>query len=172
MTLRQLGEAAVRHSDNTAVNLLFEEVGGPAALDAALTELGDDVMNVARTEPEPTALSPGTRGTPARPRRLPRRCAVAVDDALEPSGRAQLGVAARSTTGPDAVRAGAPRCWVVGDKTGTAGYDTRNDIAVLWPTDDAPPVVLAVLSSRAAEDAEPDDELLAEATRQALAALG
>jgi len=59
---------------------------------------------------------------------------------------------------------------VVGDKTGTGGYGTRNDIAVLWPPDGAP-IVIAVMSTRGKKDATPDDRLIAEAARTAVTAL-
>ncbi len=75
-----------------------------------------------------------------------------------------------STTGDGTIRAGAPADWVVGGKTGTAGrYGSRNDVAVLWPPSGAP-VVLAVLTDRPEQDAEPDDALVAEAARLVLAA--
>lgn len=53
--------------------------------------------------------------------------------------------------------------------TGNGAYGTRNDIAVLWPPDRAP-IVLAVMSSRTAQDAEHDDALIAQATEVAAAA--
>jgi hypothetical protein len=40
-----------------------------------------------------------------------------------------------NTTGGELIRAGVPDGWIVGDKTGSGGYGTRNDIAVLWPPD-------------------------------------
>lgn len=173
MTLRELGDAAVRHSDNTAANLLLAEVGGPAGLEAALTEYGDDVTSVDRIEPDLNTAVPGDPRDTSTPAAMAATLrTVAVDDALEPDDRAQLLAWLRGNmTGDDVIRAGTPGGWEVGDKTGSGGFGTRNDIAVLWPPGGAAPVVLAVMSSREAEDAEPDDELLAEATRQALAAL-
>lgn len=75
-----------------------------------------------------------------------------------------------NTTGADLIRAGVPDGWEVGDKTGTGGYGTRNDIAVLWPSD-RDPIVIAVMSSRGERDAEHDDALIAEATRVVIDAL-
>ena len=64
-----------------------------------------------------------------------------------------------------------PAGWVVGDKTGTGGYGTRNDIAVIWPPDGAP-IVLAVHVQPDKKDATPDDGLIAQATRVVVAQLG
>ena len=81
-----------------------------------------------------------------------------------------LGWLKGNTTGAALVRAGVPAGWVVGDKTGTGGYGTRNDIAVIWPPDRAP-IVVAVLSSRDKLDATPDDALIAQATTVVVAQL-
>nr|WP_246486860.1 serine hydrolase [Kribbella qitaiheensis] len=60
------------------------------------------------------------------------------------------------------MRAGVPKSWKVGDRTGGAGYGTRNDIAVVWPPGRAP-IVLAIMSSRSTVDAKYDDALIAAA---------
>ncbi|OUE17345.1 Beta-lactamase FAR-1 precursor [Clavibacter michiganensis subsp. michiganensis] len=70
MTLRELAEAAMTRSDNTAANLLLEALGGPAELDAALTALGDDTTVVSRTEPDLNEATPATTAT-RRPRAPP-----------------------------------------------------------------------------------------------------
>ena len=38
-----------------------------------------------------------------------------------------------NTTGDKLIRAGAPKGWEVGDKSGAGSYGTRNDIAIVWP---------------------------------------
>jgi beta-lactamase class A len=58
----------------------------------------------------------------------------------------------------------------VGDKTGTGGYGTSNDIAILWPPQRSP-IVLAVMSTRTTPEAQPSDALLAQATRTVLPTL-
>lgn len=63
-----------------------------------------------------------------------------------------------------------PADWDVGDKTGAGGYGTRNDIAVLRPPG-GQPIVMAVMSRRAAQDADYDNELIARAARLAVQAL-
>jgi beta-lactamase class A len=172
MTLRDLADAAVRYSDNTAGNMLFRVLGGPVGFDAALEDLGDDATESVREETELNSAVPGeTRdtGTPA---------ALAADlqayllgDALDEEEREVLtDWMVRNTTGDDLIRAGVPADWTVADKTGSASYGTRNDIAVVWPSD-GEPIVLAILSDRAAEDAEYDDALIARAAEAAIDAL-
>ncbi|MEW2430733.1 class A beta-lactamase [Micromonospora sp. NPDC047644] len=172
MSLRALADAAVRYSDNTAGNLLLRHLGGPAGFEAKLRALGDTVTEAARYE---TALNEGTPGderdtSTARALAGDLR-AYTVGVALQPADRDVLrGWLRGNTTGAALVRAGVPPGWVVGDKTGTGGYGTRNDIAVIWPPDRAP-IVLAVLSSRDTKDATPDDALIARATRVVVAQL-
>lgn len=90
---------------------------------------------------------------------------------LPPDDRALLTDWLRNNkTGDELIRAGVPAGWVVGDKTGTGGYGTRNDIAVVWPSGRAP-IVLAVMSSRGEKNATRDDRLIAEATKTVVATL-
>jgi beta-lactamase class A len=92
-------------------------------------------------------------------------------DALQPEPRSLLtGWLKANTTGDALIRSAAPSGWEVGDKTGAAGYGTRNDIAVLWPPQ-GDPIVIAVLSTREIADADYDDRLVADAAALALEAL-
>lgn len=173
MTRRELADAAVRFSDNTAANVLLADVGGPEGLAAALRSVGDDVTRPVRTETALNEAVPGDVRDTSTPRALAGSLrAYAVDDALDDTDRALLTAWLEgSTTGDALIRAGTPDGWVVGDKTGSGGYGTRNDIAVITPPGRAP-VVLAVLSDKGRAGAEHDDALIAEATRVALDALG
>ncbi|WP_217897224.1 class A beta-lactamase [Geodermatophilus saharensis] len=174
LTLEQLCDAAVRFSDNTALNLLLRELGGPAGLDAALERVGDDVTEVSRTEPALNTAVPGDPRDTTTPRALATTlrayavdgAGVAVEDRLLLADWLR-----RNTTGDTLVRAGVPGDWEVGDKTGTGAYGTRNDVAVLTPPGRAP-IVLAVMSSRGERDAGHDDALIAAAAGVVADALG
>jgi len=166
MTIRELCDAAVRYSDNTAGNLLLADLGGPTEITAFARSLGDEITRLDRTEPELNTAIPGDERDTTTPRAI-AGCvdALVLGDALDAPDRALLtGWLVGNTTGDARIRAGLPAGWRVGDKTGTGSYATANDVGVAWPPG-AAPIVLAVLSSRAAEDAEPDDALLAEAAR-------
>ncbi|GAA3896345.1 class A beta-lactamase [Streptomyces gulbargensis] len=174
MTLRELCEAAVRFSDNTAANLLLDALGGPQGLAAALREVGDTVTRVERREPALNDWAPGATRDTTSPRAFARDLrAFVLGDALGKDGRALLtGWLRTNTTGDALVRAGVPRGWVVGDKTGTGGaYGIRNDIAVVWPPGRAP-IVMAIMTNRPAADATHDDRLLARAAALVVESLG
>jgi beta-lactamase class A len=172
MTLRAVCDAAVRYSDNTAGNLLLRELGGPSGLTRALRHIGDRITHSDRLEVALSAARPGDRRDTSSPRALAADLRkVAVDDLLSRDKRALLvHWLVTNKTGDRLIRAGVPRGWKVGDKSGTGGYGARNDIAVIWPPR-AKPLVLAILSTRSQMDATPSDDLVAEATRVAVAAL-
>lgn len=172
MTLRELCDAAVRYSDNTAGNLMLHRIGGPAGLDAALTAIGDDVTSVDRFEPELNSAIPGDIRDTSTPRALAGDLReFVVGTALAEDDRAVLvDWLRRNTTGDKLIRAAVPANWVVGDKTGSGSYGGRNDIAVLWPPDRAP-IVIAVLTNRPTPNAERVDALIADAARVTVNAL-
>ncbi|MFF7178308.1 class A beta-lactamase [Streptomyces sp. NPDC008121] len=173
MTLSALCDAAVRYSDNTAANLLFDALGGPHGLDTALARLGDDVTRMERREPELSRWAPGETRDTTTPRAFARDLrAFVLGDALKTPERERLTTWLRTnTTGDKLIRAGVPRGWVVGDKTGTgSGYGARNDIAIVWRPD-AAPLALAVFSHRPDPDAPHDDRLIAEAAAVVAASL-
>jgi len=172
MTLEDVAEAAVTVSDNTAGNLLLDRLGGPQGLEDALRAAGDDATDPARVEPELNEGRPGDVRDTSTPRALASSLRTyALGDLLDASDRRLLdGWLRGSTTGTDLVRAGLPPDWEVGDKSGTAGYGTRNDLAVVRPPGGAP-IVMAVLSTRGEQGAEPEDALVAAAARVVVAEL-
>ncbi|WP_017600115.1 class A beta-lactamase, partial [Nocardiopsis lucentensis] len=130
MTLRELGDAALRHSDNTAANLLLRELGGPEGLTEALRGIGDEVTRVDRFAPGMAEAVPGDVRDSSTPRALATSLrAFALGEVLPEDRRDVLvGMLRANTTGDDLIRAGAPEGWEVGDKTGACGYGTRHDI--------------------------------------------
>ncbi|PZF27955.1 class A beta-lactamase [Curtobacterium sp. MCLR17_045] len=172
MTVRELVDAALRSSDNTAANLLVERLGGPDAVERWLRGIGDRTTSVDRVEPDLNQAIPGDRRDTATPERFAADLrTVLLGDALDAADRRVLREAMLgNTTGDATIRAGVDPSWRVADKTGTASYGVRNDIAVVTPPG-RDPVVLVVMTSRADPGAEPSDALVAAATRAAVAGL-
>ncbi|XVU30546.1 class A beta-lactamase [Actinoplanes sp. CA-054009] len=172
MTVDALLAAAVQYSDNTAANLLLDEIGGPKGLQSELRKIGDRTTNTTRNEPSLNEAVPGDKRDTSTPRALGSDLrAYVLGDLLPETRRRKLaGLLAGNTTGGPYIRAGVPAGWKVGDKTGSGGYGTRNDIAVVWPPTGSP-LIIAVQSDRGVPGAPSGDALIAEATKVVVATL-
>lgn len=170
MKLKEIMEAAVRYSDNTAGNLMLEELGGPDGLEEKLREVGDETIEMDRMETDLTEAAPGDTRDTSTPKALAESLEKYVLSDLLPEDKRDLLIdwITGNETGDTLIRAGAPEGWEVGDKSGAGGYGTRNDIAVVWPPDHKAPIIIAILSSRDAADADYDDALIEEAARRVI----
>jgi beta-lactamase class A len=169
----RLGEEAVSSSDNTAGNLLLGELGGPAGVTAYARSLGDRTTRLDRTEPALNEALPGDPRDTTSPRAIAADYeAIVLGTALDPGDRALIIKWLKaSTTGAGRIRPAVPHGWTVGDKTGSGGYGTDNDIAILWPPR-RPPIIMAVMTTRPAQAAAPDNALVTATARTVLGALG
>lgn len=169
MTLRDICDAAIRYSDNTAGNLLLKELGGPKGFETVLKKIGDNVTTSARFETDLNQAVPGDTRDTSTPKALATTLqAFTVGDVLPADKRKLLTDWLRgNTTGAKLIRAGAPEGWQVGDKTGAASYGTRNDIAIVWPPN-RDPIIIAILSSRDKQDSAYNDDLIAQAAKIAM----
>jgi len=155
LTVGEICEAAMTLSDNTAANLLLDSFGGPAALTAYVRSLGDSVTRVDRREPELNEGRPGDpRDTTSPIAMLEILRKTVLGGALSTSSRDQLTAwLVANRTGDKRMRAGLPKGWRVGDKTGSGPNNATNDIAVIWPPMRAPIVVTTYYAeARASED--------------------
>lgn len=122
MTLREVADAAVRYSDNTAGNLLFKELGGPKGFESALRQIGDDGTTSERYETELNEAKPEDIRDTSTPKALATTLrAYTVGDVLSSDKQTILTEWLQgNTTGDKLIRAGVPKDWKVGDKTGAA----------------------------------------------------
>ncbi|MBN3758069.1 class A beta-lactamase [Paraburkholderia sp. Tr-20389] len=145
MTVGELCEAALTRSDNTAANLLLESIGGPAALTVFARDIGDTVTRLDRNEPTLNeAIEGDPRDTTTPAAMLADLRAMLLGEHLSAASRDQLTAwLVANKTGDARLRAGLPKEWRVGDKTGTGERGTSNDIAIVWPAG-RPPLLVAV----------------------------
>ncbi|WP_042221654.1 class A beta-lactamase [Oceanobacillus manasiensis] len=170
MELKEIMEAAIRYSDNTAGNLLLEELGGPEGLEEILREIGDETIEVDRIEPDLNEAAPGDTQDTSTPQALAESLQKYVLSDLLPKDKRDLLTdwITGNEAGDTLIRAGVPEDWKVGDKSGAGGYGTRNDVAVIWPPNQKEPIVIAILSSRDTTDADFDDTLIEKATEHVI----
>lgn len=173
MTVAELCAAAIQYSDNTAGNMLIKILGGPPAVTAFARSIGDNEFRLDRWETELNTAIPGdARDTTTQAAMAATVQKLVLGDTLAPPQRDQLQAWLRgNTTGATRIRAGVPAGWVVGDKTGGGDYGANNDVGVLWPPG-KPPIALALYMTQREKDAKPKNEVLAEATRVVVGALG
>ncbi len=148
MTIAELCAAAVTLSDNTAGNLLLASFGGPEAITTFCRSMGDEITRLDRTEPTLNYhdTPDDQRDTTTASAMLENLRRLLFTDALTAASRSQLAAwLITNKTGDARLRAGLPKDWLVGDKTGTNGdkAGNANDIAVLWPANRAPILVTA-----------------------------
>ncbi|MFJ3033875.1 class A beta-lactamase [Curtobacterium pusillum] len=170
LTYSQLAEAAVRQSDNTALDLVLKRIGGPKGLDDALTELGDATTEVVNDEPDLNTIEPGSTEDTTTPAAFTADLAKVFDGrTLNATDTAKLqDWMSGNATGDTLVRAGAPEGWTVADKSGGAG-GIRNDIARVTTTDDHD-IVISVLTTKNDPAAKYDDALVAKSAAVVLRA--
>jgi beta-lactamase class A len=156
MTVAELCEAAITLSDNTAANLLLASLGGPSAITAYARSLGDDITRLDRIEPELNEATPGDPRDTTTPAAMAKNLKLlATGTALSAASRDQLiAWLVGCKTGDAKLRAGLPKNWRVGDKTGSGDHGSSNDAAVIWP-DGKPPVIV---TSYFTETTAPDDK--------------
>ncbi|PZG03968.1 class A beta-lactamase [Nonomuraea aridisoli] len=177
MTPAQLCRAGITKSDGFAGNTLLKQIGGPGGLTAFFRATGDRTSRLDRTEPTLTEWQPGEKRDTTTPAAAARTFAeLTTGKTLHADDRARLvGWLKAGLTGADRIRAGLPKDWTVGDKTGTGGasnHGTANDVAIVWTPGSKAPIILSVFTNRNADNRPNDDKVIASTATALAKALG
>jgi beta-lactamase class A len=172
MTLGALCAAAIEQSDNTAGNLLLDAIGGPAGLTDFARSINDKTTRLDRKEPELNSADPGDERDTTSPAAM---CAnmqqLLLGNVLSEPSRHQLeDWLQHNETGNLLIRAGIPKTWRVGDKTGRCGNGATNDVAIIRPPGHAP-MIIAIYSIGSTASADDRSAILAKTTRDIVEAL-
>lgn len=166
MTMAELCEAAITTSDNAAANHILASYGGPAGLTKFLRSIGDEVTRLDRIEP---AMNEAAAGTGPRDTTTPEAMSdttrrLVFGDVLSPASREQLkSWLIATSTGDARIRAGVPKDWAVGDKTGTCNK-AANDTAILYPPG-REPVLMSVYYAQSPLPPKAREKVIADAAR-------
>lgn len=166
MTIAELTDATLRYSDNTAMNKLIAQLGGPAKVTQFARSIGDKTFRLDRTEPTLNTAIPGDERDTTTPAAMAKTLQnLTLDNALaEPQRKQLVEWMKKNTTGGASIRAGLPTTWTVADKTGSGSYGTTNDIAVIWP-ENQPPLVLVTYFTQPQKEAKSRNDVLAAAAK-------
>ncbi|GAA2204493.1 PEN family class A beta-lactamase, Bpc-type [Nonomuraea monospora] len=160
LSVAKLCQATITESDNTAANMVLKQIGGPAGLTRYFRSLKDPISRLDRYETELNDWTAKERRDTTTPAAIARDLRLlTTGGALKAKDRERLNAwLIANKTGDARIRAGLPKTWKIGDKTGTNGeIGGANDIAVVWPSGSSgAPIILAVYTHRsvaAADDA-------------------
>jgi beta-lactamase class A len=152
MPLRDICEAAMVLSDNTAGNLILTSLGGPQGITQFARSLGDTMTRLDRIETALNEAIPGDpRDTTTPNAMLANIQKLVVGDVLSLASKELLTKwLLGNKTGDKRMRALLPAGWHVGDKTGSGERGTTNDVGVIWPPGRAPILVTIYLTESSA----------------------
>lgn len=162
MSISELCQAAVSESDDTAANLLIKKLGGPQVVTDFARSIGDQDFRLDRTEPTLNSAIPGDPRDTTTPESMTQSLnKVLLGNILAPTQRELLKTWLKDNIlGDKRIRAGVPKTWTVGDKTGTGEYGTTNDIGIIWPPGSAP-IILTIYFAQDKKDAAHREDVLA-----------
>ena len=172
MSLAELCEAAMTVSDNTAGNLILASLGGPDGLTAYARSLGDTLTRLDRIEPALNEALPGDpRDTTTPAAMLSNLRTLALGTVLSAASRELLTAwLVGNKTGDTRLRAGLPKDWRTGDKTGAGERGTTNDVGLVWPPQRLPIIISIYLTGTPAAN-EQRNATLAKVGRTVVSAL-
>lgn len=171
MSLKALIKASMLQSDNTANNKIMQELGGVNGLKHELVQLGDDVSEPKRLEPELNYFDPNSKADTTTPRAAAQTLnSILTSNEMNESNLSLLKqTMIENKTGDTLIKAGMPNSYTVGDKSGQAlTYATRNDLAFIYPKGQDKPIILAIYSKQDQKDAKPNDKVISDSAREVI----
>ena len=174
ISIERLCEGTLIWSDNASANLLLPIIGGPAGLTEFMRGINDPITRLDRNEPTLGSATPGDprdTTTPSAMRASMQHLLLEANDTLSEGARTRLkNWLIDNRTGNTRIRAGAPKDWRIGDKTGAGMHGSCNDVAILWPPE-RQAISLCLYLRDCPKDSPAQHAVLAEATRILLAEL-
>lgn len=167
MSMEELAKAAVEVSDNSAANLLLPMIGGPEGLTAFMRSHGDSVTRLDRNEPALNENAEGDARDTTSPAAMASLMARLTFKDMQPDSAQRLRTWLNaSTTGDRRIKAGLPKGWTSGGKTGSCGT-AFNDVALV-KSPSGEEYWLSIYLDRPTVDAKAAEAAIAETARAAL----
>ena len=173
VAVQQLLQYSVSHSDNVACDLLFELVGGPAALDAYIRSIGVKETAVVANEAQMHADDQvqyqnwtSMKGAAEILKKFEQKTQLS-----ETSQALLWKWMVETTTGPERLKGLLPAGTVVAHKTGTSGVRAgktaaTNDLGIIL-LPDGRPLLVAVFVKDSAESTRTNEAIIAQVAQAA-----
>jgi beta-lactamase class A len=149
MRISEICEAAMSMSDNSAGNMVLDVLGGPEGFTQFMRSIGDNVTRLDRKETDLNEATPSDPRDTTTPNAIAKSLHdLVLGDALSLNSRRQLEdwLVGNRVGGP-LLRAGLPKTWRIGDRTGAGGFGSRSIVAVIWPPQRKPVVVAIYITA-------------------------
>ncbi|WP_425255127.1 BlaZ-like penicillin-hydrolyzing class A beta-lactamase [Mammaliicoccus sciuri] len=171
ITIKKLIEATMLYSDNTANNMIIEELGGYKEVNKRLKSLDDKTTKPSRMEPELNNYDPKSNKDTSTPKAFGKTLNKLInDERLSKENKAFLiDLMINNKSGDTLIKKGAPKNFKVADKSGQAiTYASRNDIAFVYPKGESKPIVLVIFTNKEGKTDKPNDKVISETAKVVL----
>ncbi|MEB7396842.1 BlaZ-like penicillin-hydrolyzing class A beta-lactamase [Mammaliicoccus sciuri] len=171
ITIKKLIEATMLYSDNTANNMIIEEVGGYKEVNKKLKSLEDKTTKPSRMEPELNNYDPKSNRDTSTPQAFGITLNKIINDGrLSKENKTFLiDLMIHNKSGDTLIKKGAPKNFKVADKSGQAiTYASRNDVAFVYPKGESKPIVLVIFTNKEGKTDKPNDKVVNETAKVVL----
>ncbi|MCD8897268.1 BlaZ-like penicillin-hydrolyzing class A beta-lactamase [Mammaliicoccus sciuri] len=171
ITIKKLIEATMLYSDNTANNMIIEELGGYKEVNKRLKSLDDKTTKPSRMEPELNNYNPKNNRDTSTPQAFGKTLNKLINDGrLSKENKTFLiDLMINNKSGDTLIKKGAPKNFKVADKSGQAiTYASRNDVAFVYPKGESKPIVLVIFTNKEGKTDKPNDKVVSETAKVVL----
>ncbi len=171
ITIKKLIEATMSYSDNTANNMIIEELGGYKEVNKRLKSLDDKTTKPSRMEPELNNYDPKNNRDTSTPQAFGKTLNKLINDGrLSKENKTFLiDLMINNKSGDTLIKKGAPKNFKVADKSGQAiTYASRNDVAFVYPKGESKPIVLVIFTNKEGKTDKPNDKVVSETAKVVL----
>ncbi|PTK11208.1 BlaZ-like penicillin-hydrolyzing class A beta-lactamase [Mammaliicoccus sciuri] len=171
ITIKKLIEATMLYSDNTANNMIIEELGGYKEVNKRLKSLDDKTTKPSRMEPELNNYDPKSNKDTSTPKAFGKTLNKLINNGhLSKENKTFLiDLMINNKSGDTLIKKGAPKNFKVADKSGQAiTYASRNDVAFVYPKGESKPIVLVIFTNKEGKTDKPNDKVVSETAKVVL----
>ncbi|HHX8639204.1 TPA: CARB family carbenicillin-hydrolyzing class A beta-lactamase [Vibrio diabolicus] len=156
-------EAAMLMSDNTAANLVLNEIGGPKAVTMFLRTIGDKATRLDRLEPRLNEATPGDNRDTTTPNAIVNTLRTLIEgETLSYESRVQLKIWMQDNKVSDSLmRSVLPTGWSIADRSGAGGHGSRGINAIIWKENHRP-VYISIYVTETELSLQARDQLIAQ----------